>query len=611
MSLSIEDFLRKITLPKRYFSDSFIISEKYQEEKENYFNNLDRCCGNEFPEEQQQKVVDKLSYIHTAIRQNFESILNIFDCHENANPKSAQIIFDSLMDGIKKDLFFGTIDDRVQIDVENQLFYTGFRITPGHRYFRVRPVDSSSETISKNADELFHIPISKRQNSSNERFSLAGFPSLYLSTMLPLAWQECGYPVKYYYSEYQYEHSYDSSFERRIIDDDFKFISLYSPDEINWWGTSVKYNKFDLWLEVIARYLKIYPLILACSFVNSSGKSPYKQEYIVPQMLMQWVQRNSSEVQGITYFTCLDTSTFTEGWCAYNIALPALPPYDGKMYSIKLKEKFCWTNPIYYSIPIADKQNNELDRKIVDGLISDIKSATRTLCFPNGLRDCLREMLQVSGCFLSLLSCGSNTNMHLVLHMLSSIDSNFNSIKRTNEKTRIAEAIKDKNDPFIRENSNLDEVFKVFNELYNSFAGNINGRSGIGTLVEKYKRTMWNDLHPHSQIIIMFIDYDEITELKDWMKENHILYFCEKLKSDDHTVKLLKEISESQKMSLDEFWETPVGNDEWVKDHINSIKHPIIVKQNDVSILSPKETVFYEFVRFGFNKDELGRLLKI
>ncbi len=51
----------------------------------------------------------------------------------------------------------------------------------------------------------FYIPLSKKAFVNNERFSLAGFPSLYLSSMLLLAWQECGYPKKYYYSEYQYE----------------------------------------------------------------------------------------------------------------------------------------------------------------------------------------------------------------------------------------------------------------------------------------------------------------------------------------------------------------------------------------------------------------------
>jgi hypothetical protein len=33
-------------------------------------------------------------------------------------------------------------------------------------------------------------------------------------------------------------------------------------------------------------YVKQYPLVLACGFVNHSGRVSYKQEYIIPQMLM-------------------------------------------------------------------------------------------------------------------------------------------------------------------------------------------------------------------------------------------------------------------------------------------------------------------------------------
>ena len=62
---------------------------------------------------------------------------------------------------------------------------------------------------------------------------MAGFPSLYLSTALPLAWQECGYPQKYYYSEYKYEKMWD---KERNYEEELKFLALYSPREICWWG---------------------------------------------------------------------------------------------------------------------------------------------------------------------------------------------------------------------------------------------------------------------------------------------------------------------------------------------------------------------------------------
>lgn len=607
MSLNIEDFLRKITLPKRYFGGNFVIAEKFEEEKASFFESFVRCNGSEFSESEHQKAAAVLSDIRHSIEQNFAFISEVLTYHENADPKASQIAFDTLMENIKDDLFVGTIDDWIKIDVGDKSFYTGFRITRGHEFFRVRPTESFSDEINGNADEMFHIPISKRQNASNGRFSLAGFPSLYLSTMLPLAWQETGYPAKYYYSEYQYEYSYDKSSRKRDMSNDLQFVSLYSPNEINFWGTATKYNNFDLWLKVIAQYLKTYPLTLACSFVNSSGSAPYKQEYIIPQMLMQWIQRNSVNVQGITYFTCLETSAITNGWCAYNIALPALQPHDEKMYSIRLKERFHWSKPFYYSIPVIDKKLNELDRKALDDFIGEITSVISTLDFPDKLRDCLLEMLNISSCMQSLFDCADSTDMPLVLHMLSSIRGNFQNVSKISLDKRISEAKTDTSSPAIK----LDEVCNVFAQFFNRFVERGNNTGEISKLIDKYSWTTWNELAPQSYLHILSADFRGMEELTDWLKNNHILYLYRLLKPDSDTVAALKEIVGSQGISMDDFFVVPAGDDEWIKANIGSIKQPIIIKRNSVSILSPKCTKEIEFAHIGFDKKELGDLLKI
>ncbi|SEW20174.1 hypothetical protein [[Clostridium] fimetarium] len=236
MESKIENLMREIALPKRYFNNDFVISDKFREEADTFILLLYQCNGKEFNAIQEEKINKNLAEICDIAKLNIDSILNIIKYYENADIKTAQKEFDILMSRIKDDIFIGSIDDHVQITTKEHTFWTRFRITPGYQYFRVRPSEYESYTISQNADELFHIPLSKRAYSNNERFSLAGFPSLYLSTMLPLAWQECGYPQKYYYSEYQFEHSYDTIFENRLVDEELQFLSLYSPDEICNWG---------------------------------------------------------------------------------------------------------------------------------------------------------------------------------------------------------------------------------------------------------------------------------------------------------------------------------------------------------------------------------------
>lgn len=242
--------MRKILLPKRYLNDNFDICQKYKDETDEYLKFLGMIDGSEFEEYKRDKIQQRLNGARAEIEENINSIISVFNYYEGANPKAAQEEMDIMMERMKTDLFVASIDDWVKVSVSGASFWTQFRITPRRQFYRVRAVEEETTDIQNNPDELFHIPLSKKAFTNNERFSLAGFPSLYLSSMLPLAWQECGYPKKYYYSEFQYEKLCRSMSERQI-ENELKFLALYSPDEIYKWGISTKYNKFDLWLEII------------------------------------------------------------------------------------------------------------------------------------------------------------------------------------------------------------------------------------------------------------------------------------------------------------------------------------------------------------------------
>ena len=204
MSLKIEDILQKLTLPKRYFDNDFVIYEKLKDEASTFISLLEQCDGKEFDTDGEAAISGRMPDILGVARKNIELLLEAVEYYENADHKAAQEAFDDLMELMKDDVFISTIDDFVRLIFDGKTYWPSFRITRGSRYYRVRAADYESSSILENADELFHLPLSKRANANNERFSIAGFPSLYLSTMLPLAWQESGYPQKYYYSEFQY-----------------------------------------------------------------------------------------------------------------------------------------------------------------------------------------------------------------------------------------------------------------------------------------------------------------------------------------------------------------------------------------------------------------------
>lgn len=611
MSLKIEDLFRKIKLPKKYFDNSFVISEKYSIEAQEFLDCLENCDGSEFAKEQQNFIYAKLTQAKDIIIQNIKSIQAIYSSFENADLKTAQEEFDLLMHRIKNDIFISTIDDFIKVNINGNSITISLRITSGHRFFRVRAVDNESPQIQNNAYELFHVPLSKRAYVSNERFSLAGFPSLYLATMLPLAWQESGYPKNYYYSEYQYKYHHNSTYETRLIDEELQFISLYSPDEINIWGTSVKYNNFPLWAEVIIRYLKTYPLVLACSFVNQSGKeSSFKQEYVIPQMLMQWVQRNSNDVQGISYFSCIDSSTLNSSWCAYNIAIPAIAPFDDNKFSIKLREEFFWTNPIYHTVAISDTKKNETDREILYKFTSKIRSLFRTYSFPQIIINYVDKMVNIANCLLNLLDNGKEVNIPFALSTLDILSETYCSLRQTTYEQLISDVLEDKSDIFFISGDNSSIIFMEFKKIYDSFIETKSGTGEIGNMISKYKNIIWNDMRPYPQIIILYHSPEKLSESQKLLESKHILYSMRKIVADDSSLNLLKELATSCGKKIDDFWGSSDVSDECAKQNMNRIISPIFIKQNDISIYSDSEKKFYGGVQIGYDYEELCDFIK-
>ena len=394
------------------------------------------------------------------------------------------------------------------------------------------------------------------------------------------------------------------------FDDEFKFITLYSPDEINAWGTSIKFSDFEIWLSAIVRYIKMYPLILACSFVNQSGKVPYKQEYIIPQMLMQWVQRNSDFAQGISYFTCTDTTTQTSMWCAYNIVIPALPPFDAQKYSSTLREHFCWSLPQYFIAPIADTQRNKDDRRFIYDFLSNIRSATRMYIFPTALHNHLIKIMNICCSLLSLLDNGNSINLELALHMLDTLYTNYQNLKKENIESMIELAENNKTDSAFNSNQKIEDVFRAFKDICSDFFAEQKGKNSIEKLIEKYKWISRNDFHLHSEMEIISSDPSTIRDAIEWCNKNHLLHRQTQLKADEASLKYLENICSKFGFPLSDFWDTYMDDTTWMKENIASIKYPIIIKHDDTGVYSPKEYTSNEFCQIGFNKDELSKLLK-
>ena len=204
---------------------------------------------------------------------------------------------------------------------------------------------------------IFHTPYSMRSRVSTNRYSIAGFPSLYLGTSLELCCEEIHLnPHKGFSIASRFEPDVYYKFEDKPI----SFIDLaikpqdfmdYLADNRQTMGRSVSR---EILSDPLARgaYLSWYPLIAACSYIRVNKDDPFAAEYIIPQLVMQWARsgmqttkKHQNQLIGIRYFSCSSVRASDIG---FNYVFPASGEQrKDKPYCPVLSRAFRLTKPHY------------------------------------------------------------------------------------------------------------------------------------------------------------------------------------------------------------------------------------------------------------------------
>jgi hypothetical protein len=140
--------------------------------------------------------------------------------------------------------------------------------------------------------DLFHIPFEKRQLVASQRYSIPGLPSLYLASSLWIAWEELGRPDLASIHASRFE----GKGNLRVLDFGW---STSLAGGLSTFGHSDGAETFG---EFAKGQAIIWPLIAACSLIRRYPGTPFVPEYIIPQFLLQWVQREK-DLDGIRYFS--------------------------------------------------------------------------------------------------------------------------------------------------------------------------------------------------------------------------------------------------------------------------------------------------------------------
>lgn len=293
------------------------------------------------------------TYINSVFTE-YKKIVNeskeLFECGEASNSEyikrgrsefisSFNLFIDSILIAIK--LYLEGYPGRAYLKLSEAMegllyedksieYMNGFSIVGNGSYlfYRIRESDSKH---SLKREELFHVPFSQRRKINTNRFSIPGLPSLYLSDSIYVAWEELGRP--------KFDKIHASRFE---LSENFRVLDLttqiycrseYLDTIIDFWG-------YDRALASVFKF----PLILACAVKVNNSNDVFRPEYIVPQMLLQWIKANSY-FDGICYTTShIDYTNSNFEGSFRNFIIPAL--YQEGDYCPKIKRIFKMTEVI-------------------------------------------------------------------------------------------------------------------------------------------------------------------------------------------------------------------------------------------------------------------------
>lgn len=251
-----------------------------------------------------------------------QGITNCVREYLKGHPTIAYALFEEMMAKYKVDKELCTIY-QVQVP-RNKKFY---RTQVIHADIPAGKLNTEKIEYKKSPLDLFHSPYELRRQVATNRFSISGFPCLYLSDDLHTSYSEI-FPQKGRHAPF-YSVALESVRPMYFID--LSEDKLFGNKDL-YGGITAKAKEKDKKFDVtgMVDYMGIYQLIIAShTKIKYKPRYPsehyhFKAEYIVPQILLQWMRLNSGyqAVDGIRYKSCTGGTRFPR-IAHYNYVLPA------------------------------------------------------------------------------------------------------------------------------------------------------------------------------------------------------------------------------------------------------------------------------------------------
>lgn len=164
-------------------------------------------------------------------------------------------------------------------------------------------------------EDLFHVPFEHRSKVASQRYSIPGLPCLYLCGSTHTCWAEMGQPPFHELSA--------SAFWL----ENGKSVTIVNMSErpstlgfrLNSDADLQDQNDEDY----LVAHVLLWPLFFSCSVRVKERGDPFKPEYIIPQLLLQWIAKQE-DIDGVCYFsTHVDGISRRDPWLPCNFVFPA------------------------------------------------------------------------------------------------------------------------------------------------------------------------------------------------------------------------------------------------------------------------------------------------
>ena len=190
--------------------------------------------------------------------------------------------------------------------------------------------------------EIFHIPFELRHLVNTQRYSIPGLPCLYLGGSTYVCWEELGRP--HLDTIHLARFKVADGIPVRVLDFGYRpaEVAAYMNHEIDNVKVDNDKSKF-----IIAQGI-CWPLIAACSVQVKYKDAPFKPEYVLPQLILQWIT-NSTDCDGVRYFSTKIGQYFSYPMPAANFAFPSRT-VAATGYCKKLTSQFELSEPLYWQL---------------------------------------------------------------------------------------------------------------------------------------------------------------------------------------------------------------------------------------------------------------------